>query len=111
MAAVERCGNRCDFIREKAQAEFGVALLDHPAQHAGRANAPLGPVNGTAVAANFFLMACCTLMRGDQLFAQPDVGAVKNLGVLGHGRHSCVQGCKQQQGKQDFHGFSCSMSK
>ena len=111
MAAVERCGNRCDFIREKAQAEFGVALLDHPAQHTGRADAPLGPVNGTAVATDFFLMACCTLMRGDQLFAQPDVGAVKNLGVLGQGRHGPVQGCKQQQGKQAFHGLSCSMSK
>jgi len=74
MVTVQNSGYCGDFFWEKAQVEFGVALLYHAPQKSWGVDAALWFVHGAAIAAHAFLMATVAVVLGDELCAQFQIG-------------------------------------
>lgn len=83
VVAVEHRGNRVHLFWEQTQVQLGVALFDQAAQGGQAIDSASGPVDGTAVTPNFFLMTGTALVLCDELLALCQVSAlVKRRHVL-----------------------------
>jgi hypothetical protein len=93
---VQNGGHRSDLFREKSQIQFGVALLDHPAQKTWRIDPPLGFVHRTAIARHFGGVTRHAFVVIDELLAQFQVRTMKDRWLRIHAHRSQRQPNTQQ---------------
>src|SRR6218665_2570237 len=127
MVAVQHGRHRSDLIGEQTQIEFGIAMLDHATQKAGRVDAPGGPVDGCAITAHLLLMTGRTFVLSQQLLTQAQIGPLENGGLLGlrasqHGEtqeekqelvthgYKVIQSCSCEQAKTPMDLAHCRLS-